>query len=248
MCYAFAAAGSRKLLAHCKPSWETRRPLIIFDLFGLPREHLARPAVGTVCVLGSLAGCLCRIWFLFRLQEARLTLQISSYLDVHGLRAKRATSVSESSTKAGCHSGIAMCHCGRRVRATLDSLDLCLRPSSLNLSTFLSPRGAPLFVWRKFAVFLSACGARPEVLEEIAKISRKLEEEKQKPTAIVHYNFVFTAGLQGWALRYRPVFGCCCKSFRVVPRKDRMTPWKSSVMLLQRPPWDSYHLVLCFSW
>ncbi|CAL1141994.1 unnamed protein product [Cladocopium goreaui] len=79
-----------------------------------------------------------------------LTLQISSYLDVHGLRAKRATSVSESSTKA----------------FVAQLVDL-LKPE------------------------------RPEVLEEIAKISRKLEEEKQKPTAIVHYNFVFTAGLQG---------------------------------------------------
>ncbi|CAL1141995.1 unnamed protein product [Cladocopium goreaui] len=85
-----------------------------------------------------------------------LTLQISSYLDVHGLRAKRATSVSESSTKA----------------FVAQLVDL-LKPE------------------------------RPEVLEEIAKISRKLEEEKQKPTAIVHYNFVFTAGLQGYCCIFR---------------------------------------------
>jgi hypothetical protein len=43
-------------------------------------------------------------------------------------------------------------------------------------------------------LFGEACGARPVVLEEIAKIStRKLEEKKR---AIVHYYFVFTAGLQ----------------------------------------------------
>lgn len=82
------------------------------------------------------------------------------------------------------------------------------------------------------------------MLEEIAKIStRKLEEKKR---AIVHYYFVFTAGLQGWALRYKPVFGCCSISFRVVPRKDQVTSRQSSVMLLQRLSWDSYHL-LCFS-